>query len=89
LRWQVIPMAMADKVTAEGTTTVVEREGTSHRTVEGDIAVHLPLIGGQIEKVILREVQASYEQAAALALDLIRKRTSGENSSTPQDADPA
>jgi len=29
LRWQVIPMALADKVTAEGTTTVVEREGAS------------------------------------------------------------
>jgi hypothetical protein len=77
LTWQVVPMALADKVTAEGTTVVEEREGESHRTVAGEIVVRLPLIGGQIEKLILREVQASYERAAELALDLIEKKLSG------------
>ncbi|MBW1881169.1 MAG: DUF2505 family protein, partial [Deltaproteobacteria bacterium] len=46
-------------------------------TVTGDVVVRLPLIGGQIEKVILREVQASYERAAELALDLIQKKLAG------------
>ena len=77
LWWQVIPMAMSDKVTAEGTTVVTAEGDQSRRVVSGEISVRIPLIGGRIEKVILGEVEASYQRAAELAESLIAEQKKG------------
>ena len=72
LEWEVIPMALADKVVAKGITTIVVRDGKSHRTVDGEITVSIPLVGGAIEKVIVGEVQDSFQKAADLAARFMR-----------------
>ncbi len=74
LWWQVIPMAMSDKVTAEGTTVVTAEGDRSRRVVSGEISVRIPLVGGRIEKVILQEVERSYQRAAELAERILEER---------------
>lgn len=74
LQWKVVPMALADKVTAEGTTVVTEQDGRSVREIEGEITVRIPLIGGRIEKAILQEVERSYDRAAKLAQQILAER---------------
>jgi hypothetical protein len=74
LEWEVVPMALADKVTAKGLTTIVVKDGQSHRTVDGEITVAIPLVGPAIEKTIVGEVESSYVKAAEVALQVMKQR---------------
>jgi len=74
LEWEVIPMALADKVVAKGLTTIVVKDGKSYRTVDGEITVKIPLVGGAIEKAIVSEVETSYVKAAEVALKIMQER---------------
>jgi len=74
LEWEVIPMAMADKVVAKGITTMVFKDGRSYRVVNGEITVKIPLVGGAIEKAIVSEVETSFVKAAEVALKLMQER---------------
>lgn len=74
LEWEVIPMALADKVVAKGVTTIVVKNGASHRTVDGEITVKIPLVGAAIEKTIVNEVSESYLKAADVALKIMQER---------------
>ncbi len=72
LEWEVIPMALADKVVARGVTTLTYANGVSKRLVDGEITVKIPLVGGSIEKTIVNEVRDSYMRAAEVALKMMK-----------------
>lgn len=74
LEWEVIPMAFADQFTAKGVTTLYSEEHGCRRVIDGNISVRIPLVGGAIEKAILRDVTDSFEKASAMALDLLNER---------------
>ena len=66
LTWKVIPMAMADKVTAEGTFTVRPIGTTDcERIVSGTIEVRVMFVGSKVESMILDAVTSAYETGAA------------------------
>lgn len=68
MRWRVIPARVADKVTAEGTYSLAEGSGdTCLRHVVGDVRVAIPILGGQLEKLVARELEAGYERSTVFA----------------------
>lgn len=66
LTWKVIPMVMAEKVTAEGTFSVRPIGATDcERVVSGLIEVRVPFVGGKVEQMIMDSVTSAYENGAA------------------------
>ncbi len=66
--WRVFPAVMAERVRCAGTARVVAVDGGCERTIEGEIAVAIPLVGGLIESQIISTLQRAYEQAADVIL---------------------
>lgn len=66
IEWDVKPPVQGDRVTAKGTVTIVEKNGQVERTISGDVIVKVPLVGGQIEKAIVKAIEEGYTNAAKL-----------------------
>jgi hypothetical protein len=63
--WRVVPNVAADKVRAEGTLHFELADGGVRRIVRGEVSIPLLGIGGLLERVVVAEVEKSYEQASA------------------------
>lgn len=75
LTWRIIPPVQADRIKAEGTFEVTAAPGGCARVIDGVVEVRVPLVGGQIEKLIVNTVTEGYEKTAAVRLAWIRART--------------
>ena len=64
LKWEVKPHVLTDKVKAKGTMSVTPTASGCRRVAEGEITVKVSFVGGQIEKAIVSDVEASYAKAA-------------------------
>lgn len=73
-RWRVVPDVLTEKVRCQGSSRVVPSAGGCERIIEGAIDVSIPLVGGAVERVILGEIERSYERAA----EVIRRRLPAE-----------
>ncbi|MFU8803870.1 MAG: DUF2505 domain-containing protein [Bradymonadaceae bacterium] len=71
LRWKVILPVMTERVRAEGTTVVTPSESGCVRTIDGEIEVRIPLVGGKMEQKVAQSVQDSYARAAEIARELL------------------
>jgi hypothetical protein len=71
--WRVVPDVLPDKVRCGGTSRVVPAPGGCERIIEGEIKVSIPLVGGAVEKIVLEQIERSYERAA----EVIRRHFSG------------
>jgi hypothetical protein len=66
MHWRVIPTFLQGKFDAKGLFKVVPLGADAcQQVVEGEIVVNVPLVGGQIEKAVVAEVQRSYDKTAA------------------------
>lgn len=74
--WSTVSSVMTDKVDSRGTVQFSESDGAVVRTVEGDITVKIPLLGGMVEKFIVADVEKSYEKAAAFTRSWLAKHPS-------------
>ena len=74
LEWVIeLPAAIRYRVQAKGTTRVRPDGDGCVRTINGDIVVRVPVIGGRVEAAVAKNVSESYEKAAAIALDLLKE----------------
>ncbi|MCB9679897.1 MAG: DUF2505 domain-containing protein [Alphaproteobacteria bacterium] len=64
LTWEIVPPAMADKVTARGTMVVRATPTGCERVVDGEITVRVPLFGGKIEKGVAEGIQKGHDAEA-------------------------
>lgn len=62
--WKTISSVLSDKVDCKGTFVFNQRNGGVMRVVEGEIAVKVFGIGGVVEKLIVSDIEQSYEKAA-------------------------
>ncbi len=62
--WQTIPQVLPDKVETKGTLAFLSTGAGCTRISEGDINVKIFGVGGIVEKVIVGDVEKSYEDAA-------------------------
>lgn len=74
LRWVVHLPVIGDRVKAAGTTRITPAAGGSRRVVDGELTISIPLIGGQIEKVLGGEFEKSMSRAVDIARELLRER---------------
>lgn len=65
--WKVVPDAMADKVTVQGSWKLTAAPGGCERVVKIEVNVRVPIVGGKIERQIGEDLKASYEAAAQFA----------------------
>lgn len=72
--WKIQPLFLTDKVKCSGTTRIQAVAGGCERLIEGDIRVSIPIVGGQVEKHIISEIQRSYDDAAALITSRVQGR---------------
>ena len=71
--WQVLMDVIPDKVSCAGTSRVVATAEGCERIIEGEIKVSIPLVGGAIERVVLEQLERSYDRAA----EVIRRHLLG------------
>ena len=63
--WRIVPGVLADKATMGGTLDFEAVPGGVRRILAGEIGVSLFGVGGLVEKVIVSNVEKSYDDAAA------------------------
>lgn len=65
VHWRVRLPSLGSKVQASGTYRLELLGDRCQRVVSGDISVRIPLIGGKVEKEIVKKLSASYDDSAA------------------------
>lgn len=73
LHWRVIPTLLPGKLDAHGQFRVEAVPGGCEQLVEGDIQVNVRFVGGQIEKLVVAEVEKSYDKTAASCREWLAK----------------
>lgn len=74
MEWTVHLDGIGDRVQVSGVTTCVPDGSGCKRVVDGEITVNVPLVGRQIEKKVVAELERSMQRANEVALALIRER---------------
>lgn len=74
LDWEVKSPIGGDRFDARGTYRILPAIPGCERVVQGEIRVSVALVGGQIEKQIVSEIQHSYERSA----DVLRRWLLGQ-----------
>jgi hypothetical protein len=74
LRWSVEVPAFGKRMTVAGTTRVEPHPDGCRRTIEGQVTVTVPLVGGKIERFVADDVQKSYDKTARAMATFIAGR---------------
>ena len=64
VHWRVRLPSLGSKIQASGTYRLEAVADRCQRVVSGDISVRIPLIGGRVEKEIVKKLSASYDDSA-------------------------
>jgi hypothetical protein len=64
--WRIVPGIAADKITVGGTLAFEPVSGGVRRVLVGDIEAKLFGLGGLVERVVVSNVESSYDDAALL-----------------------
>jgi len=66
--WRILPDHYRERLTAHGTTRLVADGDTTLRVNEGEVVVHMALVGGRVERAIVSGLR-EHADAEAAALD--------------------
>lgn len=72
--WRTISSVLPDKVDTHGTLTMRAEGAGCARVSEGEVTVKVFGVGGIVEKVIIADVEKSYEDAARFTRDYCAQR---------------
>jgi hypothetical protein len=67
LWWELVPPVSRERCQGSGAFWLEPAPGGCRRRVEGEISVRIPLLGGQIEKLLAAEIAKGHERNAQLA----------------------
>ena len=67
--WRILPDHYGDRLSASGTCELTESGGTNRRLMTGTLKVHMPLVGGRVERAIVSGLR---EHAEAETTELQR-----------------
>ncbi|MCA9493192.1 MAG: DUF2505 domain-containing protein [Myxococcales bacterium] len=65
LHWKVLPTILPGKLDCRGTFRIQPTATGCEQVVDGEIKVNVMLVGGQIEKAVVAEIEKSYDRMAA------------------------
>jgi hypothetical protein len=71
--WATQMAVMTDKVDSRGSFGFAPSATGVLRTIEGDVTVRVPLLGGTIEKAVVAEVSSGYDKAADFTRQWLRQ----------------
>jgi Protein of unknown function (DUF2505) len=63
-RWKVTPEVAANILSAGGTLQLFAEEKETSRVVSGEVRVHVPFVGGAVERSIVESVTKVYDKEA-------------------------
>jgi len=72
-QWSTLSSVMTDKVDSRGTVRFAQTGDDVVRSVDGDVTVKIPFLGGTVEKFIVSDVEKSYDKAAAFTRSWLAK----------------
>lgn len=76
LDWSVDLPMLGDRVSVEGVTRLTPTDAGCRRTVDGSIEVRMRMVGGQIEKAVVKEFEKSMVRAVELAKQMLQESRS-------------
>ena len=73
--WTIIPDFSVGKVSIGGTFTIKDAgAGKCVRVVEGDFSIKVPLLGGKIEKFIIKQTEETFRKNTAHCKQVLAKK---------------
>ena len=73
MHWEVVPTFLPGKLSAKGVFLVRPSGAGCERIVDGNIAVNVRFIGGQIEKAVVAEIVQSYDKTVGACHDWLER----------------
>ena len=64
--WRIVPEHFAHLLDAHGSWSLTEEGARTHRVIDGELRVKVPLVGRLIEEVIVGRVKQSFEAEASV-----------------------
>ena len=74
--WRILPDHYGDRLTATGTTELHADGESTRKVTAGDVRIHMPLVGGRVERAIVSGLKEHAAEEAA-ALDRYLANTGG------------
>ncbi|MEN0068354.1 MAG: DUF2505 domain-containing protein [Myxococcota bacterium] len=74
MEWTVTLDVLSDLVSVTGVTYCAPDDGGTKRVIDGEIKVKVPLVGGQIERIVVAEFEKSMRRAVDLGLEMLEER---------------
>jgi hypothetical protein len=74
LWWEIVPPISRERCQGGGAFWLEAARGGAVRKVSGEIAVRIPLVGGQIEKLLATEIAKGHERNAQAAAAWLARR---------------
>ncbi|MEO0604509.1 MAG: DUF2505 domain-containing protein [Myxococcota bacterium] len=74
MEWEVKLDVLTDMVTVKGTTSCIDVGDGTRRVIDGEIKVKVPMLGGQIERLVVGEFEKSMRRAVDIALEMLEER---------------
>ncbi len=75
MEWFVKLDVLTDMVEVKGTTSCIDAGGgETRRVIDGEIKVKVPVVGGQIERIVVAEFEKSMRRAVDIAVEMIEER---------------
>jgi hypothetical protein len=69
-----LPEAWRDRFESRGSYQLAATAGGVKRRIEGEIHVRVPLVGGAVEKLLVKEVEANFRAESAALIQWIAQR---------------
>jgi hypothetical protein len=67
-----IPERWHDRFRSQGSYTLVERGGEVARTIDGEVAIKVALVGGMAERYVIGQVKKNFDQEAGVLRDFLK-----------------
>ena len=75
--FRIVPDHYGNRLTASGRYRFVPAGGGTTRIIDGEIKVHMPLVGGKVERAILGGIERHLADEAALVGSWLQRRGDG------------
>lgn len=59
--WSIEPVKMKDKLVCKGTWKLNARAGGTHRVIDGELTVKIPILGKVVESFLVSELKRNYD----------------------------
>jgi len=63
--WRILPDHYGDRLTSSGTMQLLDSGGATRRLIAGRVKIHMPLVGGRVERAIVSGLKEHFSDEVA------------------------